>query len=119
LDDQSIIKSWTEAQKQIFSPEINEQLYALDRSDPSCKKIITNYPIQFLPGFETMQVNSYFNDYGVYKKLVSDPEVCWMLVPGSTQQDVENEIDQNLTNGTYQLLFTTTKWVPYRLIKVR
>jgi len=119
LDDQSIIKSWTKAQKQIFSPEINEQLYALDRSDPNCKKIITNYPIQFLPGFETMQVNSYFNDYGVYKKLVSDPEVCWMLVPGSTQQGVENEINQNLTNGTYQLLFSTTKWVPYRLIKVR
>ncbi len=119
LDDDVIIQSWTEAQKQIFSPEINEQLYALDRSDPTCKKIITNYPVRFLPGLETMQVNSSFKDFEFYQELISDPEVCWLLVQEGVEQDVENEIDQNLTNGTYQLLFSTTNAFPYRLIKIR
>jgi hypothetical protein len=119
LTDKKIINIWTEAQSQIFSPEIDDQLYAMDRSDPNCKLILTNYPVNYLPGFEGTQLNSYFNDYGIYEKYLLNTTVCWMLVPNGIDSSVNDEIEQNLNDGKYELLFTTDKWIPYRLIKIR
>jgi hypothetical protein len=91
----------------------------MDRSDPNCKKIITNYPVRFLPGLEEWQINSYFDDYEYYEKLISKDEVCWILVPNYSTKEITNEIDEKLSTGEYQLLFSTDKWVPYRLIKIK
>ena len=119
FNDEKLTKIWTDAQSQIFSPEINAQLYALDRSNPQCGKILTNYPVDFLPDLEGMEINSYFNDYAYYEKYIADPAVCWLLIPNGRDPKIEAEITQKLDDGTYELLFSTTKWVPYRLIKIR
>ena len=119
LSDAKLLKSWQSEQSQIFSPEIDAQLYGLDRSNPDCKKILTNYPVYFLPELESMQLNSNFNDYASYEKFIADPGVCWMLKPNNIDPAIQSEIDQNLQKGTYKLLFTTTKWIPYQLIKIR
>ena len=66
-----------------------------------------------------MQLNSNFNDYASYEKFIADPGVCWMLKPNNIDPAIQSEIDQNLQKGTYKLLFTTTKWIPYQLIKIR
>lgn len=117
--DEKLISLWKEKQSQIFSPEIDNVLYNMDRSDPNCKKIITNYPVRFLPGLEEWQINSYFDDYEYYEKLISKDEVCWILVPNYSTKEITNEIDEKLSTGEYQLLFSTDKWVPYRLIKIK
>lgn len=117
--DEKLINLWKDEQSKIFSPEINNALYSMDRSEPDCKKIITNYPIRYLPGFEDWQIDSYFDDYQYYEKLVSNESVCWLLVPGYSIKQITEEIDKRISTGDYQLLFSSDNWVPYRLIKIK
>lgn len=117
--DEKLINLWKTEQSQIFSPEINDALYGMDRSDPSCKKIITNYPVRFLPGLEEMQTNSYFDDYEFYETLINKTEICWILVPNYSNKQITDEINNKLASGEYQLLFSSDNWVPYRLIKIK
>lgn len=117
--DEKLINLWKTEQSQIFSPEINNAIYGMDRSDPSCKKIITNYPVRFLPGLEDMQTNSYFDDYEFYETLTKKAEICWILVPNYSNKQITDEIDNKLASGEYQLLFSSDNWVPYRLIKIK
>ncbi len=119
LDDKKLIQTWADAQGQIFSPQLNDQIFALDRSNPDCKKILTNYPVDFLPGFRGVQQLFTFNDFDLYKQYINDPGVCWMLVPNGIDANVMDAIEQNLKNGTYELLYTAKNWFGYRLIKMR
>lgn len=117
--DEKLISLWKEKQSQIFSPEINNVLYNMDRSDPNCTRIITNYPVNYLPGLEGFQINSYFDDYEFYEKLISNNDVCWILVPNYSNKQITTEINEKISTGEYKLLFSTDKWVPYRLIKIK
>jgi hypothetical protein len=119
LDDKKIVTRWEEAQNNIFSTEINEQIQALDRSDPTCNRILTNYPVNFLPGMKGEQLNFYFADYSAYLSLVQEPDVCWMLVPNYATDQIKIHIAENIENGIFQLVFSTTNWVPYQLIKIK
>jgi hypothetical protein len=120
LDDEKIIADWQAAQWQIFHPGINEQLAALDFSQEGCQSILTNYPVNYLPGMQGRQINFYFDDFDVYTQYAADPSVCWMLVPLTSADDaVLDDIDAKLADGTYTLLYDTNNWVPYELIKVR
>jgi len=120
LDDEKIIADWEEAQWQIFHPGINQQIAALDFSQEGCQHILTNYPVDYLPGMEGKQINFYFEDFDVYTKYAADPSVCWMLVPlTSAIGSVQSDIDAKLADGTYTLLYDTNNWVPYELIKIR
>lgn len=119
FSDQEIISAQREKQKQIFSPEINEQIYSLPFDQGGCSKIITNYPVMYLPGLEDNQVNSYFSDYGVYQILIKDPSSCWMLVPNYAEDSIKREIQSKLGSGEYTLLFETKKWVPYMLVQIK
>ena len=120
LDDKTLVAKWRDAQSQIFSPGINEQLYALDFSQDDCEYIMTNYPVRFLPDMQNRQRVSNFSDFVQYQNWSADPSICWMLVPGnSAANEVEEDIDAKLRDGTYTLLYETDNWVPYELIKVR
>lgn len=119
LDDQTLTAKWEKKQSQIFSPDLNEQLYALEFTD-GCNTVVTNYPMDYLPGLEGHWINSYLNDYPSYQKFIADPSVCWLLVPGdSVTKDVKQDIKAKLADGTYTLLYDTKEWVPYQLIKIR
>jgi hypothetical protein len=120
LDDDTLTAKWRDTKSQIFSPSINEQLYALDYSKPGCKTILTNYPVAFLPGLEDRQITFLYTDYGMYLKYIADPSICWMLVPGNFALDeVKQDIDAKLANGTYTLIYDEDQWVPYQLIQIR
>jgi hypothetical protein len=119
LNDQKLVAAWEAAQNNIFSPEINQQVRSLDRSNPDCKRILTNYPVAYLPGLQEMQLNTYFSDYKDYITQIEEPDVCWMLVPNYADALIQEDIEQNLTSGRFTLLFSTENWVPYQLIKIR
>jgi len=119
VTNQKILSSQRAEQRLIFSPEINEQIYEIPFEKGSCYKILTNYPLNFLPGLEENQVNSWFNDYGYYQLLIKDPSTCWVLVPNYADQLIKNDIQANLINGKYTLIFETKNWVPYQLIKIK
>lgn len=119
LDDQELTAKWEKKQSQIFSPSLNEQLYALEFSN-GCNTVVTNYPMDYLPGLEGHWINSYLNDYPSYQKFIADPSVCWLLVPGhSVTKEVKQDIKTKLADGTYTLLYDTKEWVPYQLIRIR
>jgi len=119
LDDQTLTAKWEKKQSQIFSPSLNEQLYALEFTN-GCNTVVTNYPMDYLPGLEGHWINSYLNDYPSYQKFIADPSVCWLLVPGdSVTKDIKQDIKAKLADGTYTLLYDTKEWVPYQLIKIR
>ena len=119
LDEKKLISTWEQAQNNIFSPEINEQLRSLDRSNPECQRILTNYPVDYLPGMKGMQFNSYLEDYDNFLVHIQEPDVCWLLVPNYADIQVREYIAEKIEKGDYQLLFATEKWVPYQLIKIR
>ncbi len=114
-----IIAMQRERQRQIFSPEINEWVYTLPFGEQGCSRVLTNYPVMYLPGLETNQVNSYFSDYENHQLLISDPAVCWMLVPNYAEDAIKKEIEAKVASGEYTLLFETKEWVPYQLVKIR
>ncbi len=119
LTDQKLTAAWEKAQNNIFSPEINEQLRALDRSNPACKRILTNYPVDYLPGMKGMQFNFYFAEYDRYLVHIQEPDICWMLVPNYANYQVQDDIAEKIKTGQYKLLFSTENWVPYQLIQIR
>jgi hypothetical protein len=119
LNDSEIISKWENEQNDIFSPEINSQLRALDKSNPVCKKILTNYPVDFLPGMKGMQVNTYFDDFEYFQMQIQDRETCWILIPNYAISEVKSFIDEQVLTGKYQVLFSSENWVPYELIKIK
>lgn len=119
FDQGKIIARQRERQSQIFSPEINQQVYALPFGEAGCTKILTNYPVMYLPGLENNQVNSYFSDFENHQLLIEDPSVCWMLIPNYAEDAIKKDIQAKVVSGEYTLLFETKEWVPYQLVKIR
>ena len=118
--DEKLTFLWEEEQRQIFAPEINEAIYALDFSRDQCQKVLTNYPVDYLPGMEGRETTFLFKDNTEYYKYITDPTICYMLVPMYFATDeVKADIDEHLADGTYQLLFSSDYWVPYDLVSIR
>lgn len=118
ITGERIMADWTQKQKQIFAPGLNEQLYALDFSS-SCQKILTNYPIDYLPGLEGHVVGFYYESPDFYQQAILDPSLCWLLIPPYADGAIQTDVAAKLENGTYQLLYTEDHWIAYRLIKIR
>ncbi len=117
--DSKLKNIWVTAQSKIFSPEINEALLTMDRSNPDCVKILTDYPVDYIPGLDGMQTHSTFNDYVYHEKMKQDPHICWILARFNVDPQIENDIAINLQKGIYQELKVSSDWIPYRLIKIK
>ncbi|HEY4694196.1 MAG TPA: hypothetical protein VIH16_12215 [Bellilinea sp.] len=113
-----ITAAWQDKQRLIFSPNLNEQIDSLDFSG-SCQKVLTSYPIRYLPGHESHEEWFFYNGFDTYTELIQDPAICWILVPPSADAAIQEQITANLDAGKYQLIFTVDDWIPYRLIKIR
>jgi hypothetical protein len=119
VTNQTLLLVQREKQRLIFSPEINEQVYSLSFTQDGCSKILTNYPVEYLPGLENNQANSYFNDYESFQTLIKDPATCWILIPSNAISSIRQEIQDKINNGTYKLLYETNKWIPHQLVQIR
>jgi len=114
----NLLSMWTQKQKLIFSPGINEQLYELDLSG-DCQNILTNYPVKVLPGLEHNQVVFSFDNLDYYEQLAQNPSICWLLIPPYADQSILAEVDEKIQTGVYNLIYTQENWVAYRLIDIR
>jgi hypothetical protein len=117
--DKRIFTIQRNEQRKIFSPEINEQVYNLPFGKNGCEKIVTNYPVMYLPGLETKQINSYLDDFDEYKAFIEDNTICWMLVPNYANYLIKEDIQRRIGNGDYELLYNTQEWIDYQLIQIR
>ncbi len=105
-------------QKQNFSPEKNQMLYDLVATENSQVKILTNYPMQFLPGLESYQVPFDFGDQDVFLARLQDPQIKYILFPNTTIPEIRAYIDSRIGDGSYQLVLVNTEWKKFTLVKI-
>jgi hypothetical protein len=105
-------------QKQNFSPKTNEMLYNLIKAENSQTKILTNYPMQYVPGLEPYQVRFDFQDQAVFLDYLENPQIEYILLPNAVTSGIRKFIDAKIEDGSYKLLATNTQWKKFRLIKI-
>jgi hypothetical protein len=92
-------------QKQIFNSGLNAKLYDYISQVRPGIKILTNYPIAFLPGLENNQVNYWYTDYASFDKLRSQPDIEYLLMPDNADPAIATDVEKNLNRGIYRLIF--------------
>ncbi|MEA3351702.1 MAG: hypothetical protein U9Q82_13875 [Chloroflexota bacterium] len=108
VPDDVLINHQTEQQKDILLSFINVRIYDYFKRTGGYEPIMTNYPIQYLPGLEDMQIPiGNFSDYDYYQEIKNQhPEARLMLVfRGRAANEILEEISQNIDSGAYKLIF--------------
>lgn len=105
-------------QKQIFSPTLNRQLYAYIEENGLEGKILTEYPVSYLPGLEDRQVEFWFCDLSSFIELQNRPDIAYILLPQNACSEVVNNIEEKLSTGEYQQIFEDDRFIPHRFIRI-
>lgn len=105
-------------QKQNFSPKTNEVLYDLIAAENSQTKILTNYPMEFLPGLKNYQVRFDFQDQNIFLSHLENQEIEYLLFSNSITPQVREYIDSKVNNGSYELVLVNTQWRKFTLVKI-
>jgi hypothetical protein len=92
-------------QKQIFNSGLNAKLYDYISQVKPGIKILTNYPIAFLPGLENNQVNYWYTDFASFDQLRSQPDINYLLIPDNADPAILADVEKNLNSGNYRLIF--------------
>jgi len=120
ITDARIIDLQTGQQKEIIISAINHQIYDYFDELGHFEPIMTNYPIQYLPGLENLQIDiGNFGDYEYYQWTKDQhPEVRLMLIfEGRADDTVFQEIQENIENGNYELIFKQGNYLFVRIIR--
>lgn len=105
-------------QKQNFSQKTNEALYDLIAAEDSQTKILTNYPMEFLPGLKNYQVRFDFQDQNVFLSHLDNREIEYLLYSNSITPEIREYIDSKINDGSYELLLVNTQWRKFTLVKI-
>ena len=105
-------------QRQAFSPQKNEAIYEIVAKEGPEVRILTNYPIDFLPGLEDVKVNFGYRDYNDFLYRLQDPAIEYLLLPRVIDPRISEYIEQKLASGDYELIFENKEWLYYRMIHI-
>jgi len=103
-------------QKQIFNAGLNEKLYDYIGQVGLNIKILTNYPVEYLPGLQNIEENYSFTDFASFDQLRNQPDISYLLIPVNVNDEIKRDVTQNLENGNYQLIFEDDHFIPYQFI---
>ena len=112
IPSDTLIQKQETLQKQILNPELNQQLYDYFAANPSEGKILTNYPVDFLPGFEGRQFYFLYNNTKDFEWAIAREGVSYLLVPSFTSQEVKDRISQGVENGEFLFVFSNENFIP-------
>lgn len=118
FSSQKLEQQQADLQKQIFSPSKNKLLYELIETNGPDTKILTNYPMSFLPGLEQNQVAFDFSDFDQFVVHVNNPQIDYIFLPNAARDQVKNYIDQRVDSGDYELIVRDKQWKTYTLIRI-
>ncbi len=104
-------------QKLIFSASKNELLYAILEKEPTAK-ILTNYPVRFLPGLEDNQVPFRFDDFQAFLQHIDNPEIHYLMFPNNIDSQINEHITVELQRQNYELIFVDKEWITYTLVRI-
>jgi len=103
-----------EHQKDLLLSSINHKIYDYFEESGQFEPIMTNYPIQYLPGMEYLQNNiGNFAAYDFYHWVIENhPEARLMLVfENRANELVLQEIESEIDNGNCELIFKDGKYM--------
>ncbi len=112
IPSDTLIQKQESLQKQILNPELNQQLYEYFAVNPAKGKILTNYPVDYLPGFEGRQFYFLYNNLKDFEWAIAQDGVNYLLVPSFTSQEVKDRINQGVDNGEFLLVFSNENFIP-------
>ena len=118
LSPQRLEQRQFDLQKQLFSPAKNELLYELVATNGPETKVLTNYPMNYLPGLEQNQVGFDFSDFDQFLGHVNNPEIDYILLPNAARDRVKNYIDEKIQTGDYELIVRDQQWKTFTLIRI-
>ncbi len=107
-NDERLVQRQISQQRQIFEPALNDKLYKYFSHAEGPERVITNYPIGWLPDLEDLWVNERFLDLDEYHQVLANyPDVTLLLVPLTTSDPrIIDEVWANVNAETYQIIFT-------------
>ncbi len=105
-----------EKQKQIFSEELNSKLYEYFAENQMDGKILTNYPVDYLPGFENSRISFSFDDLNYMETRLFLEDVGYILYPTNVSGDIE-EFLSDLENKNHLItIFQSETYIPYTFV---
>lgn len=107
-----------EQQKRLFNPDLNEKIYEIVSASAADVKVLTDYPIRFLPGLEARQEVFQFTDLPSFELALQQPQVEYILIPVNSDHEILSYIDGRLKSGAYTLLFEDDRFIPYWFIQI-
>lgn len=116
---ETLITHQVARQKEIFGASLNRKLYDYVRNSNLPLTILTNYPLAYLPGLESSGLTFYFNDYQVYDSLRKRGGFTHILMPGSAQEAIRQDVQRRIESGEFQLIFEDSSYGFYQFIKAR
>lgn len=116
-NDERIVQRQISQQRQMFEPLLNEKLYTYFSHAEGPERVISDYPISWLPDLEGLWVQDRFQDLDAYHQtLVNYPDVTLLLAPLVTSdQRVIDEIWANINAENYQIIFTEANYMLIRI----
>jgi hypothetical protein len=105
-------------QKENFSPKTNQALYDLIAAENSQTKILTNYPMEFLPGLKNYQVRFDFQDQNVFLSHLENQDVEYLLFSNSVTPEIRDYIESKVNDGSYEVVLVNTQWRKFTLVKI-
>lgn len=105
-------------QQRLFSPSKNQKLLAYVQSHPGIR-IVTNYPLDHIPGLEGTKVSFNFRDLASLQQLIERPEIQYLLVPSWAADEIKSYLAEKIARGEFELIFDDKEWIRYQFIKIR
>jgi hypothetical protein len=118
VSPQTLHQKQVELQRQIFSPSKNQMLLDLVSENGPQTKILTNYPMDYIPGLEKNQVRFNFQDYDLFLSYLQNPEIAYLLVPNGIDKRTADYIDRQVNAGNYEVIFKDKQWKVFTLFKI-
>ena len=117
LGDEAILQRQLSEQRQIFAPDLNKELYRYFSQVGGPQPVVSNYPVGWLPGLESIWVPESFTNHRTYQRtLENNPDAQLLLVPLSgADQPIVDEIQRGIAAGIYQQIFIEADYMLVRI----
>jgi len=115
---QKLYQRQVDLQRQIFSPNKNRMLLDLVAENGPQTRIMTNYPMEYIPGLREYQVRFDYQDYNQFLARVQNPKIEYLLVPNVTNAQIKDYIDDKVQSGKYLVIDRDKQWKVFTLIKI-
>jgi hypothetical protein len=118
ISPQSLSQRQVDLQRQIFSPSKNQMLLDLVRENGPQTRVLTNYPMSYIPGLEQYQVRFNFQDYDLFLSHLENPQIEYLLVPNAIDKKIADYIDNQVNAGNFEILSRDKQWKVFTLLKI-